>query len=143
MEWILTKPKTASNCMLIHILTKSYLATAGSIPLRKCIINQYQCNPTVHILIILSLAHLQLQNPIKYLCNMTWASTMQAIGELLYAMVTCRVGSAFPVIKLSQYAINPSKLQYEAVKNIFYYLNRTREHGLIYWRTTSVTTLPR
>ena len=67
----------------------------------------------------------------------------QAIGELLYAMVTCRVDSAFPVIKLSQYAINPSKLQYEAVKNVFYYLNRTREHGLIYWRTTSVTTLPR
>jgi dUTP pyrophosphatase len=67
----------------------------------------------------------------------------QGIGELLYAMVTCRVDIAFPVIKLSQYAINPSKIHYEAVKDIFYYLSTTKEDGLIYWRQRPVMSLPK
>jgi dUTP pyrophosphatase len=66
----------------------------------------------------------------------------QGIGELLYAMVTCRVDIAFPIIKLSQYAVNPSKVHYEAVKNIFYYLSATRKDGLIYWRTEPIPSLP-
>ena len=67
----------------------------------------------------------------------------QGIGELLYAMVTCRVDIAFPVIKLSQYAVNPSKIHYEAVKDIFYYLSKTRNEGLIYWRNKPVISLPK
>ena len=58
-------------------------------------------------------------------------------------MVTCHVDIAFPVIKLSQYAVNPSKIQDEAVKYIFYYLRKTRNEGLIYWRNKSVNSLPK
>ena len=58
----------------------------------------------------------------------------QAIGELIYAMVTCRPDIAFPVTKLSQYSTNPSSIHYEAVKQIFYYLNCTKHEGIHFWR---------
>ena len=43
----------------------------------------------------------------------------QAIGELIYAMVTCQPDISFPVIKLAQYSTKLSVIQFEAVKNIF------------------------
>ena len=43
----------------------------------------------------------------------------QAIGELIYAMVTCRPGISFPVIKLSQCNVNPVREHYQAVQEIF------------------------
>jgi deoxyuridine 5'-triphosphate nucleotidohydrolase len=59
----------------------------------------------------------------------------QAIGELIYAMVTCRPDISFPLIKLSQYSQNPAEIHYEAVIHIFRYLNATINDGLIYWRS--------
>ena len=38
-----------------------------------------------------------------------------AVGELIFAMVTCRLDISFPLIKLSQYAQNPAKEHYEAI----------------------------
>jgi hypothetical protein len=32
----------------------------------------------------------------------------QAIGELIFAMITCRPDISFPLIKLSQYSANPA-----------------------------------
>jgi hypothetical protein len=58
----------------------------------------------------------------------------QAIGELIFAMVTCRPDISFPVIKLSQYSKNPAQIHYEAVIQIFRYLNTTIEDGITYWR---------
>jgi hypothetical protein len=46
----------------------------------------------------------------------------QAIGKLIYAMVTCRPDISYPLIKLSQYSNNPAEEHYKAVKDIFYYL---------------------
>jgi hypothetical protein len=46
----------------------------------------------------------------------------QAIGELIFAMVTCRPDISFPLIKLSQYSANPAKIHYEVVIQIFRYL---------------------
>ena len=57
-----------------------------------------------------------------------------AIGELIYALVTCRPDISYATIKLSQYSINPSACHYIAVKNIFRYLLTTKDQGLTYWR---------
>jgi hypothetical protein len=61
-------------------------------------------------------------------------SYRQAIGELIFAMTVGRIDVSYPIIKLSQYSAQPSKAQYQAVKQIFVYLNATRDHGLTYWR---------
>jgi len=61
-------------------------------------------------------------------------SYRQAIGELIFAMTVGRIDISYPIIKLSQYSAQPSKAHYQAVKQIFIYLNATREHGLTYWR---------
>ena len=58
----------------------------------------------------------------------------QAIGELIFAMVTCRPDISFPLIKLSQYAQNPAKEHYQAVVHIFQYLHGTINRGIYYWR---------
>ena len=72
-------------------------------------------------------AHLQLSMRFNY---------RQAIGELIYAMVTCRPDISFPLIKLSQHSANPAQIHYEAVVNIFRYLHATIDDGIIYWRKT-------
>jgi hypothetical protein len=66
----------------------------------------------------------------------------QAIGELIYAMVTCRPDISFPLIKLSQYSANPAKIHYEAVIKIFQYLAATINDGYIYWRPEPCMELP-
>lgn len=66
----------------------------------------------------------------------------QAIGELIFAMVTCRPDISFPLIKLSQYASNPAQQHYEAVIHIFQYLHATIDEGLIYWRSSPNHELP-
>ena len=60
----------------------------------------------------------------------------QALGEVLYAMVTCRPDISIAVTKLSQYSQNPSEIHYVALKNIFRYLRITKRDGIIYWRKT-------
>ena len=59
----------------------------------------------------------------------------QAVGELVYAMVTCRPDIAFPLIKLSQYSTNPAELHYKTIISIFQYLHATKHQGITYWRT--------
>jgi hypothetical protein len=66
----------------------------------------------------------------------------QAIGELIYAMVTCRPDISYPLIKLSQYSQNPAEIHYNAVIDIFRYLNATIDDGLIFWRPKPNPYLP-
>ncbi len=66
----------------------------------------------------------------------------QAIGELIYAMITCRPDISYPLIKLSQYSVNPAKEHYEAVKHIFYYIRATIDDGIYYWRKEPQPSLP-
>jgi len=40
----------------------------------------------------------------------------QALGEILYAMVTCRPDILVAITKLSQYSQNPSEIHYIALK---------------------------
>jgi hypothetical protein len=49
-------------------------------------------------------------------------------------MVTCRPDISFPVIKLSQYSKNPARVHYEAIIQVFRYLNTTIDDGITYWR---------
>ena len=43
----------------------------------------------------------------------------QDIGELIFLMITCRPDISFPLIKLSQYSVNPAKEHYEAQNKSF------------------------
>jgi hypothetical protein len=58
----------------------------------------------------------------------------QVIGELIYAMVTCRPDISFPVIKLSQSSMNPAQEHYTAVSEILQYLKCTDDKGIYFWR---------
>ena len=66
----------------------------------------------------------------------------QAIGELIYAMISCRPDISFPLIKLSQYSNKPAKIHYEAVKHLLQYLFETPHEGLYYWRSEEHEQLP-
>ncbi len=66
----------------------------------------------------------------------------QVIGELLYAMVTCRPDISYPVVKLSQYSIKPAREHYEAAKELLLYLKATRTDGIYYWRSEPHKSLP-
>ena len=66
----------------------------------------------------------------------------QGIGELIYALVTCRPDISYPLIKLSQHSTKPSRLHFEAVRGIYAYLKQTQEVGINYWRTEPRTDLP-
>ena len=67
----------------------------------------------------------------------------QAVGELLYALVTCRPDISFPVIKLSQYSNDPSEIHYKTVREIFNYLAKTKQKGITYWKPQLDNDLPR
>jgi len=66
----------------------------------------------------------------------------QGIGELIYALVTCRPDISFPLIKLSQHSTKPSRLHFEAVRGIYAYLKQTQEVGIHYWRPKPRMDLP-
>ena len=66
----------------------------------------------------------------------------QAVGELIFAMVTCRPDISFPLIKLSQHSANPARIHYESIINIFRYLHATRTEGITYWRAQPNKHLP-
>jgi hypothetical protein len=69
-------------------------------------------------------------------------SCRQAIGELIFTMTVGRINISYPIIKLSQCSAQPSKAQYQAVKQIFVYLNATRDYGLTYWQPSLNTNHP-
>ena len=58
----------------------------------------------------------------------------QGIGEILYALVTCRMDISYALIKLSQYSVKPARIHFEAVAQLYRYLYATREDGIYYWR---------
>ena len=66
----------------------------------------------------------------------------QAIGELIFLMVTCRPDISYPLIKLSQYSNKPAQEHYEAVKHIFKYIKATKLDGIYFWRKNSRNDLP-
>ena len=58
-------------------------------------------------------------------------SYKQGIGELIYAMVTCRPDISSALIKLSQYSTKPAKIHFEAVRCIYVYLKLQEKRGYV------------
>jgi hypothetical protein len=69
-------------------------------------------------------------------------SYRQAIGELIYAMITCRPDISYAVIKLSQYSTKANILHYDAIKQIYRYLIATKDDGIYFWRKQARNDLP-
>ena len=57
-----------------------------------------------------------------------------ALGEALFAMITCRPDISFAIIKLSKFANSPAREHYVALKKVFRYLRATIDDEIIYWR---------
>ena len=66
----------------------------------------------------------------------------QAIGELIYILVTCRPDISYPLIKLSQYSTKPSSIHFEALQQLLHYLKATINDGIYYWRNQPNLKLP-
>ena len=62
-------------------------------------------------------------------------------GELIFALVMCRPDISFPVMKLSQYNTLPAECHYEAIQEVYRYLNATLNDGLMFWRPKPCRTL--
>jgi hypothetical protein len=58
------------------------------------------------------------------------------VGELIWAMTTCRTDIAFASVKLSQSNSNPHEHHYHGLKHTIKYLYTTRTDGIYYWHTT-------
>jgi hypothetical protein len=69
-------------------------------------------------------------------------SYRSAIGELIYAMTTCRPDISYATVRASQYSVNPHAIHYHGVRHILKYLYATKDDGLYYWRTTPNPNLP-
>jgi hypothetical protein len=65
-----------------------------------------------------------------------------AIGELIYAMTTCRPDIAYATVHASQYSTGPHAIQYHGVCHILKYLYATKDDGLYYWHVTPNNNLP-
>ena len=64
------------------------------------------------------------------------------IGELIYAMVTCRPDTSFATVKCAQSSAAPAPVHYRAAKHIMRYLYATRDDGIYFWRTIPRLNLP-
>eukprot|EP00956_Cyclotella_meneghiniana_P004202 scaffold5163_cov49-Cyclotella_meneghiniana.AAC.3 len=64
------------------------------------------------------------------------------IGELIYAMVTCRPDISTAVVQCAQHSVCPSKYHYHAVRHAIKYLYITRKDGIYFWRPTPRLDLP-
>ena len=62
-------------------------------------------------------------------------SYRSGVGELIWAMTTCRPDIAYVGVKLSQANACPHEHHFHGVKHALKYLYSTKEDGLYYWRT--------
>jgi KUP system potassium uptake protein len=64
------------------------------------------------------------------------------IGELIYAMVTCRPDISTTVVKCAQHSACPNRYHYHAVRHALKYLYITRKDGIYFWRAQPLMDLP-
>eukprot|EP00804_Cyclotella_cryptica_P030736 CCRYP_009176-RA/>CCRYP_009176-RA protein AED:0.05 eAED:-0.06 QI:0/-1/0/1/-1/1/1/0/645 len=64
------------------------------------------------------------------------------VGELIYAMVTCRPDISTVTVKCAQHSANPAEIHFQAVKHAIKYLVATRKDGIYFWRATPQMDLP-
>jgi len=63
------------------------------------------------------------------------------VGELIWAMTTCRPDIAYTSVKLSQSNSAPHQHHYHGLKHTIKYLFATRNDGIYFWRTLPCTNL--
>jgi hypothetical protein len=64
------------------------------------------------------------------------------VGELIWAMTTCRPDLAFASVKFSQSNSCPHKIHYHGLKQALKYLYSSKEDGLYFWPTSPRMDLP-
>jgi hypothetical protein len=64
------------------------------------------------------------------------------VGELIWAMTTCRPDLAYSSVKLSQSNSCPHKIHYHGLKHALKYLYHTKDDGLYFWQTHPHMELP-
>jgi hypothetical protein len=69
-------------------------------------------------------------------------SYRSGVGELIYALVTCRPDISHAVVRCAQNCICPHEVHYHAVKHVLKYLFLTKSEGLYFWRETPNDNLP-
>ena len=55
------------------------------------------------------------------------------IGELIYAMITCRPDLSYGVVRSSQYSACPHEIHYNGVRHMLKYLYHTKNDGIYFW----------
>ena len=66
----------------------------------------------------------------------------QGVGEILYALITCCPDISYATIKLSQYSTKPSKIHFDALKQVYRYLKATEDDDIYFWRSEPHMDLP-
>jgi hypothetical protein len=69
-------------------------------------------------------------------------SYRSGVGELIYALVTCRPDISHAVVRCAQNCICPHEVHYHGVKHILKYLYLTKSEGLYFWREQPNDLLP-
>ncbi len=64
------------------------------------------------------------------------------IGELIYAMITCRPDLSYGVVRSSQYSSCLAEIHYHGVGHMLKYLWCTRHDGIYFWRAEPREDLP-
>jgi hypothetical protein len=64
------------------------------------------------------------------------------IGELIYAMVTCRPDISTTVVRCAQHSACPAEQHFHAVRHAIKYLYVTRSDGIYFWRKEPLMHLP-
>lgn len=64
------------------------------------------------------------------------------IGEIIYAMVTCRPDVSTAVVRCAQHSACPARQHYHAVRHILKYLYLIKNDGIYYWRSRPLMSLP-
>jgi hypothetical protein len=64
------------------------------------------------------------------------------VGELIWAMTTCRPDILFTSIKVSQSNTAPAEHHYHGLKHAIRYIYITRHDGIYFWRTRTCDELP-
>jgi hypothetical protein len=65
-----------------------------------------------------------------------------AIGDAIFAYITCRLDIGYAIAELSKFSTRPATAHYAAGKCSFCYLHQMRTYGLVYWRPKILNALP-
>jgi hypothetical protein len=65
------------------------------------------------------------------------------VGELIYALTTCRPDLGYATVRAAQYSGCPAAIHYQGLQHIPKYLYTKKDNGIIFWHVTPNDTLPK